>query len=52
MNSEKFKELCKAAKPLVEYMRKYHNPHQAAIVRLDRIEIVSEECGLQLEVPD
>ena len=48
----KFEELEKAVKPLIEFLNKYYNPMTSAIVTEGRVDIVSNEMGMNLEVRD
>lgn len=45
---ERFKELEIAARPLQEYLKKYHNPHCAIAVVWDRVLVSSEICSTSL----
>jgi len=48
----KFKELEEASKPLIDFLNKYYNPMTTAIVTEGRVDIVSNEMGVILEVRD
>ena len=51
-DKNKFNELEVASKLLVDFINKYYNPMTIAIVREGRVEILSEEMGMPLEVRD
>lgn len=50
MDNKHLNELKAAAMPLIEYMRKHYNPHNKIIVTLDRIEVLSGEMSVPVEV--
>ena len=52
MNKEKFKELETATKPLLDFLNKYYDPMVMAVVTLSRVEILTGEMGMPLEVKD
>lgn len=43
---EKMRELRDAARPLMDYLIRNHNPHFKVIVESHRVELLSEECSL------
>lgn len=48
----KFSELKEAAKPLIEFLNKYYDPMTTAIITEGRIDILTNEMGIPLEVRD
>lgn len=48
----KFSELERASKPLIDFLNKYYNPMTIAIVTEGRVDILSNEMGMPLEVRD
>jgi len=48
----KFSELKQASKPLIDFLNKYYNPMTIAIVTEGRVDILSNEMGMPLEVRD
>ena len=46
---EEFRELIR---PLVEYLRKNHNPHCKIIVEYDGAKLVKGELGVPFEIPE
>lgn len=52
MNKERFEELEKASKPLIDFLNKYYDPMTVAIVTEGRVDILRNEMGMPLEVRD
>lgn len=52
VSQNSFYALEKASKPLIDYLRKYYNPMTTAIVTEGKVDILSNEMGMPLEVED
>jgi len=50
--NERFAELEKAAKPMVDFLNKYYDPMTIAIVEEGRVEILVKTIGMPLEIRD
>ena len=51
-DKDKFKELEEASKPLIDFLNKYYNPMTTAIVTEGRVDILTNDMGMPLEVRD
>jgi len=45
-------ELEKLAKPLVDYLRKNHNPHTTIVITDDRVVVTEDIIGIPFPVDD
>ena len=41
--------LDKAAKPLIEWLKKYGNPHTSIIIEIDRVRVTEDLIGLPVK---
>ena len=52
MDKDKFKQLEEASKPLIEFLRKYYNPHTIVIIQEGRVDVYEGSMSMPLEVQD
>ena len=46
LTREQLDELLEAAKPLMKWMSEHCNPHNKAIVEIDRVDLLDGVCGI------
>ena len=49
---KRMEALQEAAKPLIEFMNTWCNPHHVVIIEQGHVALYSGECGFPTEVPD
>lgn len=52
LRAQEMEELQISAKPLVEFLRKYHDPHAVAIVEDDRVRVFSGDMSVPFQYED